>query len=162
MNFLKKKRIICGILLVLWMSLIFVMSAQYADKSSDLSDGLVSKVIEVIYPNFERLTVTQQSGITHISTFIVRKAAHFFEYFVLGVFGILTANTFNKYKFCTRVISAALFCVLYAVSDEIHQSFVPGRACRFTDVLIDSSGILTAIVIISLIMCNKKLGERSA
>ena len=31
-------------------------------------------------------------------------------------------------------------CFLYAVSDEIHQYFVPGRACRLFDVLIDTSG----------------------
>lgn len=31
-------------------------------------------------------------------------------------------------------------CFLYAISDEIHQYFVPGRACRVFDVLIDTSG----------------------
>ncbi|MBO5743146.1 MAG: VanZ family protein [Clostridia bacterium] len=33
-----------------------------------------------------------------------------------------------------------LICFVYAVSDEIHQFFVPGRACRILDVLIDTLG----------------------
>ena len=38
------------------------------------------------------------------------------------------------------IIITVLICFLYAVSDEIHQSFVPGRACRLLDILIDTSG----------------------
>ncbi len=158
----KIKRIIFAVLLVGWMALIFIMSAQPAQQSSQLSGGLVSKIVSVLYPNYSDLSLSAQTSIIHNTTFIVRKAAHFFEYFVLGALGILLANTFNKYKFFPRAVLAAAFCVLYAVSDEIHQHFVPGRACRFTDILIDSAGILTAIIIISLIICRKRSGERNA
>jgi VanZ family protein len=38
------------------------------------------------------------------------------------------------------ILITVLICFLYAVSDEIHQSFVPGRACRLFDIFIDTSG----------------------
>ena len=46
--------------------------------------------------------------------------------------------------------------VLYAASDEFHQLFVPGRAGRVSDVLIDSSGVLLGIAIVSLFMHIKQ------
>ncbi|MFQ8632799.1 MAG: VanZ family protein, partial [Intestinibacter bartlettii] len=47
--------------------------------------------------------------------------------------------------------------VLYAISDEIHQYFVPGRACQFRDVMIDSCGALFGIAVIVILkkMVNK-------
>ncbi len=162
MNMQKIKRIIFAILLVGWMVLIFTMSAQPAEQSSQLSGGLVSRIVSALYPNFNDLSHTTQTNIIHNTTFIVRKAAHFFEYFVLGVLGFLTVNTFNKYSLFMRAVLAAVLCVLYAASDEIHQYFVPGRACRFTDILIDSAGILIAIIIISFIISRKRSGERNA
>ena len=44
------------------------------------------------------------------------------------------------------LISLAI-CILYATSDEIHQNFVKGRSCEFTDVLIDSGGVAFGIII---------------
>lgn len=137
------------------------MSAQHADKSSQLSGGLVSEVVELICPNFDSMSETQQSGITHTATFIVRKTAHFSEYFVLGILGFLVANTYQKYKFSVRILSAIVFCVLYAVSDEAHQFFVPGRACRFFDVCIDTAGSVAAIALLAVVLYRKKISNRS-
>ena len=41
--------------------------------------------------------------------------------------------------------------VLYSVTDEIHQMFVPGRACMFTDILIDSAGALTGVLLFAAV-----------
>lgn len=143
------------------MSFIFIMSAQHADRSSQLSGGLVSKVVAVLYPNFSGLSLVQQSDITYIATFIVRKTAHFLEYFILGVLGFLVANTYQKYKFSVRTLSAIVFCVLYAVSDEVHQFFVPGRACRFLDICIDAVGSVAAIALLAVVLYRKKISNRS-
>lgn len=40
-----------------------------------------------------------------------------------------------------------LICFLYAVCDEIHQYFVPGRACRVFDVLVDTAGSAFFLII---------------
>ena len=44
-------------------------------------------------------------------------------------------------------ILSFLFSVIYALSDEFHQSFVPGRDGNIVDVLIDSSGALVGILV---------------
>ena len=41
--------------------------------------------------------------------------------------------------------------LIYAISDEIHQSFIPGRSAQVTDVLIDTSGVIFGIVLVLLI-----------
>ena len=50
--------------------------------------------------------------------------------------------------------------VLYAVTDELHQIFIPGRACRFFDVCVDAAGALAGIVFCLLVaFLWKKLCE---
>ena len=156
MSFLKKQRIICGILLLIWMTVIFIMSAQPAKESSQLSGGIVTKVISAVCVDFDDLSPSHQTAITDTVTFIVRKSAHFSEYFILGVLCFLVANTFKKRKFYVRIVSAVIFAVVYAASDEIHQYFVPGRACRFGDICIDTAGSVLAIVLLVLIVGAKK------
>lgn len=156
MNKLQKSRIIAVILLLVWAAVIFVMSAQPAKESSRLSGGIVTKVILVVYSDFEDLSAERQTSITDTVTLIVRKTAHFSEYLVLGLLAFAAAYTFQKYKFFVRTLSAAAFCMLYAVSDEIHQYFVPGRACRFGDICIDTAGSILAIILLASIVTIKK------
>ncbi len=42
-------------------------------------------------------------------------------------------------------VFSLIFCILYAITDEIHQLFVPGRGTEVTDVLIDGIGALIGI-----------------
>ncbi len=67
----------------------------------------------------------------------LRKLAHMAEYAVL--FALLRRASVGR-------AAAFALSVLYAVTDEWHQSFVPGRAGAATDVLIDAAGALTALV----------------
>jgi VanZ family protein len=46
---------------------------------------------------------------------------------------------------------------IYAVTDEIHQYFVPERACAVTDMLIDSAGVVVGVGIMMLIAYNKRV-----
>ncbi len=143
-------------MLIVWMIFIFAFSSQNAKKSSETSSGFVSAVIETVYPQYNTLSATEQESITHTVTLIVRKTAHFSEYFVLGFLAFLTTVTFNKHKLCIRTLVAFVFCILYSISDEIHQHFVPGRACRFIDMLIDSAGSMTAILLLTVIFVKRR------
>jgi len=73
-----------------------------------------------------------------------RKGAHVAEFFILAFLAASFLSTYDFFQkkrllfFCFVV----LFCVSYAFSDELHQSFVFGRGARFTDVLIDTGGAL--------------------
>ena len=126
------------------MVVIFTFSAATGAESEEVSQNLLGMIIEFI-GNF-------------ISHNTLRKLAHFSEFAALGFF---MAGTFHfasgKLKFYVPLIP----CILYAVSDEIHQHFVPERACRIFDVFVDSSGSLTGIVIfILLIAIIRKITEK--
>lgn len=133
------------------MTFIFIMSMQPAEQSSQLSGGIVSKLIAALFNNFNSLTLQQQGEITGVVTFLVRKTAHFSEYFILGIFASLATKIYESKKYKLKFLVVFLFCVLYAISDEVHQYFVPGRACRLFDVFIDATGILTALVLMLII-----------
>ena len=54
------------------------------------------------------------------------------------------------------IFIGVIIALVYAVSDEFHQLFVPGRACSFSDFLVDSAGIFLATLIYSLKFLNPK------
>jgi VanZ family protein len=73
---------------------------------------------------------------------LLRKATHFSEYFLLtGVWWWALSTRLDSRQ---AVLPALAIAVLYAISDEWHQSFVDGRVGTWRDVLIDSAGALTA------------------
>lgn len=87
---------------------------------------------------------------------IIRKLGHFSEYMALGFFSFcyLSNILMGKDKmrdFKKTVILSFLFSVLYASSDEFHQTFVVGRDGNIVDVLIDSSGALVGILLSSIV-----------
>jgi VanZ family protein len=68
--------------------------------------------------------------------FVLKKSAHMFEYFILY---ILVVRAFDK-KTPKVFLFAFIFCISYALSDEFHQSFTPGRTPKLMDVGFDSIG----------------------
>lgn len=152
------KKTIFAVLLVLWMGFIFSMSCENAEESSNTS-GQTIKVVLSTVPEFEKQPEEVKVNIIEKLQFIVRKSAHFIGYMILGILAsglILYYGNINK-----KYLLAFLICVIYAISDEIHQLFVPGRAGQVRDVLIDSAGGLLGIIIVMafeklLIKFNKK------
>lgn len=134
----KNKRILNIVLLISWMAFIFYMSAKTADQSTEQSD-LVIKIFEAM-----GIELNQKFG--DFATTIVRKGAHFTEYMILC---LLFFNVFKDILKNKKIIIVSIVCTfIYACTDEIHQIFVPGRAGRFTDVLIDTSGAIFAMLVI--------------
>jgi VanZ family protein len=68
---------------------------------------------------------------------VLRKLAHTLEYAILG---------FLLLRALGRELPAFLVAVGYAVTDEVHQHFVPGRHASPYDVLIDAFGALVGVV----------------
>jgi VanZ family protein len=106
---------------VVWMSLIFYLSSR---------SGL---------PDFQSFDIA------------LKKGAHLTAY---GVLYFLLFRAFHSIRPSTNppptrlCLLAALVAVLYAVSDEIHQSFVPLRNATAQDVLVDSFGILLMYLLV--------------
>lgn len=98
-----------------------------------------------------------ESGLKY--DFILRKMAHITEYFILTFLlyrafkGAFNINGFYIFVF------PSLTAFLYTISDEMHQSFVPGRTCAIRDVLIDSVGIIGFCVVIKAFTANQKIKE---
>ncbi len=151
-------RVLCIVLLISWAITIFVFSSQDATKSSELSGGIVDKIVYSVYPDFDELNLDEQTQITKTFSLIIRKAAHFSEYFILGLLSVITLFVFKRFKMFFCSVISFVFCLVYAAGDEIHQYFVPGRACRFTDICIDGAGAALAIVIFALIKHKKAEG----
>ena len=132
-----KKKIIYGLLVVIWMSVIFSFSNQTADNSTDLTVGLLDRVLSFLH--LEDL----ESLINMLFT-PVRKMAHYIIYLILG---LLMLNFIKEFDLSLKemIIASLLICIMYAVSDEIHQIYVDGRAGRVIDVFIDTLGSITGI-----------------
>lgn len=83
----------------------------------------------------------QTTGIhgTFSQRFVILKSFHLIEYAILC---ILLFIGFKKYKW--TIFTAYLF----AISDELHQRFVPGREGRVRDTFIDLLGIFIGVIII--------------
>ena len=128
------------------MAVIFLFSAKTADASEQMSMGVtqwISKLVGISPAEaggFGNSLYDMLSVMDHY----VRKTAHFLEYALLGVLVCRALGIDVKKK--AHLLGAALaFCSFYAVTDELHQYFVPGRSCQIKDVMIDSSGALTGI-----------------
>lgn len=139
---------IIDVFLVLgWMTLVFWFSSQVGDDSKVQSGNTIRKIVllfnkDITAENLELIVETLQP--------FVRKLAHFSLY-TLG--GILIYNLINKYNLNkkAKIIYTIIIGALYATSDEIHQLFVPYRSGQITDVLIDTSGVITGVILFIII-----------
>lgn len=138
------KKNIFAVMLVIGMIFIFNMSSQNSEISSNTSGKLI-RVVLSITPRFNEQPEHVQENIIEKLQFITRKSAHFTAYMMLGIFAMLLFSNYNK-----KPYFAFLLCVLYAISDEVHQLFVPGRSGQLRDVIIDSAGSLMGILIVLL------------
>ena len=143
-------RIFSVVLLVSWMGFIFYMSSQPAEVSSQISGGVIEIIAERFYPDFDVLSELQKAEIIESFQFIVRKAAHIAGFAVLGFFAFLSFISYTKLRRFTRVFWAAAVSLAFAASDEFHQRFVPGRSCELRDFLLDSVGVLGAVILCTL------------
>ena len=121
-------------LVFVWMVLIFCLSAQESDDSAELSNAFLAFINNFL-------------GID-LSHFFVHKLAHATEYFFLAVF---FSNAFYFTKDKALPLLSLTLTLLYAASDEIHQYFIPGRACSFKDILVDGTGAIIGILVFYLL-----------
>lgn len=153
---MKKQKIITLILIIAWMTLVFYFSNQIADDSSKLSGGITRAILDFFHI-LEGKTIEEQAMIETV----VRKLAHFSIYTLGGILILLHVNLY-KIKANKKVIITWLLGTIYAITDEIHQLFVPGRSGEIRDVCIDSLGIITGILIILIIFkCRERRPRRS-
>jgi VanZ family protein len=128
--------------LLVWMALIFFFS------TGELSAGNTSRIVRPVllwlFPDISE----ERIAVAH---FFVRKAAHFSEYAVLALLAARAFKTSSRALLRRRwLISAFVLVAFYALSDELHQTFVPVRTGSIYDSFIDMSGGLTALLLLWL------------
>ncbi|MDD4938910.1 MAG: VanZ family protein [Candidatus Omnitrophica bacterium] len=79
---------------------------------------------------------------------ILRKFAHMLEYFILAALLYRAFKGSFKFPAFHLTVWPLLLTFLYAVSDEVHQAFVPTRGPSIQDVLVDSAGIILFYIFI--------------
>ncbi|MDD5282250.1 MAG: VanZ family protein [Candidatus Omnitrophica bacterium] len=89
--------------------------------------------------------------------FILRKISHVVEYFILAwLLYRAFAGSFDNINIPRLFIYPTAISFLYAISDELHQSFVPSRNCSILDLLIDAMGILIFYIINIFVFRRKR------
>lgn len=147
-----KKIYLC--ILILWMGVIFAFSNQNAEVSENVSDGFTSKVVDTVASVKKDESIKEnKKEIIEDSRFFIRKTAHFSLYLVLGILIYLNVKDAKKIN---PIIISLMFCILYACSDEIHQMFINERTAKVLDILIDTTGSLTGILLIYLFSSKKR------
>lgn len=124
-------------LVIIWAAVIFIFSSQTGD-ISDNNNKFIVGLFKVIGINLD-------SYFGDVIHFIIRKLAHFLEYFILYylVYGALVEDINHK----PALAASLAFVFIYACSDEIHQAFVPGRGPAVRDVLVDTGGGLICMLL---------------
>lgn len=125
------------------MVIIYWFSAMEGDESTDTS-GLFLRAIAKIAESLSKHELSNDAlGAMHL---VIRKCAHFSEYAVLGISAMYAFNQIIGSRLLL-IIWSEILSFLYACTDEWHQYHVPGRFGTFSDVLIDSAGAITGILL---------------
>lgn len=125
------------------------MSYETQSLTSPLENFLASRPLEAFLYRFEftygnSIVSIQELGYFSFVEFFIRKAAHFFSFFFLGLFWFLGLRKRVREEWLT-IILAILLCIGYACFDEFRQVFHPGRTGSMTDVILDSAGAIVGV-----------------
>ncbi len=137
--------------LILWISLISFESTS--EFSAINTSRIVRPLLVWLFPNISE----ERIGIVH---FLVRKAAHFTEYAVLG---LLAARAFysSSHQLLRRwwFVAGLFLIIIQALVDEYHQSFVPSRSASFLDSIIDIAGGFMALTGCAYVLRRAQVGR---
>jgi VanZ family protein len=112
--------------LIIWVVTLFFLSTSLFSAAN--TAHFIEPILRWMWPSAAAATISLTHG-------LIRKAAHFCNYAVL--FWLLVRG-----PMAGRPYAALAMCVAYAMLDEGHQVFVPGRTASLYDVALDSSGAL--------------------
>lgn len=148
----KKIKYVKCIIAIICCIIIFSFSAVPATASTKQSKGLTYNVIKLL--NGNKLTEKELVKLTKRVNPVIRKIAHFSIYMILAIFTYMFIEELNikskseKERLRKNIIYTCIFCIIYAIFDEIHQIYVPGRTGKVIDVIIDTLGACMGITII--------------
>lgn len=130
-------------LTALWLAFIYARSAQTAESS----DGESAAWLELLLKLFPWMTMR-----------LVRKLAHFTEFFILGALLYLDWRLLDRGS-ALLPLGAGL---LFAGADEYLQTFIPGRSGELRDVLLDFCGVAAGVLLALALRRGKERRRRGS
>lgn len=139
--------------LIVWMGFIFFAST--GEFSASNTSRIIGPLLRWLFPDISEENLL-------LAHYITRKVAHFTEYAILAwlaarAFNTSSSPTLRRHWFFISL----LLVVVYSLSDEYHQSFVPSRTGTIYDSLIDMSGGLAALLLYAL-WHRRKRGRKTS
>ena len=144
----QRLRLVYPVLICLLMAVIFRYSAQPAGSSTAQSSRICRTAAPYVFLGYAQASPDVQEELALSLTYVVRKGAHFAEYALLGALWYLWLRR-RRFGWCVSIGASAG----YAVTDEVHQLFVPGRAGMAADVLLDSAGAVCGVAGVFVLLC---------
>jgi VanZ family protein len=118
--------------------------------TSENTSRIIIPILQWLLPHASMATLME---IHHL----IRKSAHFVEYFILSVLILRGIRGGRRETHFTWALLAICLVAGYASLDEFHQSFVPGRTAAVGDVMIDTTGGIAAQLLIgAALLWNRK------
>ena len=160
----KNKRIVLLILVLIGCITIFCFSEFSAGESTKQSRGLTYNIIKIL--NGNKLSEKELTKLTKKVNPLVRKIAHFSIYMILAIFTYMFIEELNikskseKERLRKNILYTCIFCIIYAIFDEIHQIYVPGRTGKAIDVIIDTLGSCMGITLLLVNNIIKRKGKK--
>ena len=127
---------------------IFCFSAEDGESSSRASAAVTKALLKGYYGIVGGNKKALPEMVLLLEGF-VRKAAHFTEYLCMGLLSCSIVDLWYRPVRRGRLL-VGLQILVSASLDEFHQYFIPGRNAAFKDVLIDTAGGVTGILLFLL------------
>jgi len=126
------------------MALLFVASAQPKYEPPGGSDTVYFSGVVPVFPDGW--------------DFLIKKSSHVLVY---GLFAVLTQRALLLHGWAVQraAVMAVLLVVGYALTDEFHQSFTPGRRASFLDIGFDTLGALVAVLLVGYLLARRQQPE---
>jgi len=128
---------------LLWAVVISAFST--GEFTAEHTSRVIIPILHLLLPGAYPETLTMLHG-------LIRKSAHFVEYFILSLLVLRGIRAGRKETHVGWAIVAVGIVAGYAALDEFHQSFVPGRTAAVADVLLDTGGGVAAQLVAALVL----------
>ena len=124
-----------------WMALIWSVSSDIG--SSEHSAGAFAWILSVIFP-------WATPGEVELAHLVARKFGHMVEYAILAALWFRTHRSGRRLSLTASASWALGISVVWAIVDEVHQSFVPSRTASALDVVLDTAGATLVLLALPL------------
>jgi VanZ family protein len=137
---------------IVWAGVIFALST--GEFSAEHTGHIILPILRFLFPHASAVALAEMHN-------VIRKCAHVAEYFVLGWLVLRGLRGRSREMNLRWALTAVIIVALYAVLDEWHQAFVPGRGgLELDDILLDTASGMAAQAIAALVVLRERAWQK--